>query len=133
VWSVTSYGQLRREALAAERWNRLHPSQPARQPYIKSALDGAEGPIIAVTDYMKMVPDQLSPWLGDRLLSLGTDGFGRSDNREFLRRHFEVDANSIAAAALARLAREGKFESVRAQSAFQELNIDTEAIDPAVA
>jgi pyruvate dehydrogenase E1 component len=82
---------------------------------------------------MKMVPHQLSPWLGDRLLSLGTDGFGRSDNREFLRRHFEVDANSIAAAALSRLVREGKFEPVRAQSAFQELNIDSEAIDPAVA
>ena len=133
VWSVTSYSQLRREALGTERWNRLHPSEPARRPNIQAALDGAQGPIIAATDYMKMVPDQLSPWLGDRLLSLGTDGFGRSDSREFLRRHFEVDRNSIAAAALSRLAREGKFDPAQAHSAFQELNVDTEAIDPAVA
>jgi pyruvate dehydrogenase E1 component len=131
VWSVTSYNELRREALAIERWNRLHPSQPEKKPYILTALNGAKGPIIAATDYMKIVPHQLAPWLQDRLESLGTDGFGRSDNRQHLRRHFEVNAESIAAAALARLARDHKFDVGRAQQAFAELGVDTEKIDPA--
>jgi pyruvate dehydrogenase E1 component len=131
VWSVTSYNELRREALATDRWNRLHPSQPEKKPYILTALNGARGPIIAATDYMKIVPHQLAPWLGDRLESLGTDGFGRSDNRQHLRRHFEVNAESIAAAALARLARDRKFDAGRAQQAFAELGVDTEKIDPA--
>jgi len=133
VWSVTSYNELRRDALAVERWNRLHPAEPQQQPYILRALAGAEGPIIAATDYMKAVPDQLAPWLLNRLVSLGTDGFGRSDNREHLRRHFEINAESIAAAALSRLAREGKFDAQRAQQAFQDLGVDTEKIDPALA
>jgi pyruvate dehydrogenase E1 component len=131
VWSVTSYNELRRDALAVERWNRLHPSQQAKQPYILSALDGAMGPIVAATDFMKVVPDQLAPWLLDRLVSLGTDGFGRSDNREYLRRHFEVSAESIAAAALSRLARDGKFDVKKAEKAFAELGVDTERSDPA--
>jgi pyruvate dehydrogenase E1 component len=130
VWSVTSYNQLRREAIATERWNRLHPAEPERRPYILTALDGAEGPIVAATDYMKAVPDQLAPWLAGRLLTLGTDGFGRSDNREYLRRHFEVNAESIAAAALSRLARESNFDVGRTEKAFQELGVDAEKIDP---
>ncbi len=133
VWSVTSYNELRRDALAVERWNRLHPAEPQKQPYILDVLKGEAGPIIAATDYMKAVPDQLAPWLTNRLTSLGTDGFGRSDNREHLRRHFEVNAESIAAAALSRLAREGKFDAARAQNAFTELGVDTEKIDPAIA
>jgi pyruvate dehydrogenase E1 component len=131
VWSVTSYNELRRDALAIERWNRLHPSQKAKQPYIVSALEGVSGPIIAATDYMKVVPDQLAPWLSERLVSLGTDGFGRSDNREYLRRHFEVSAESIAAATLSRLARDGKFDIKKAEKAFAELGVDTERGDPA--
>jgi pyruvate dehydrogenase E1 component len=131
VWSVTSYNELRRDALAVERWNRLHPSQEAKQPYILSALANADGPIIAATDYIKVVPDQLAPWLPDRLVSLGTDGFGRSDNREHLRRHFEVSAESIVAATLSRLAREGKFDAKQVENAFAELGIDTERGDPA--
>ena len=131
VWSVTSYNELRRDALAVERWNRLHPSQQAKQPYILGALDGAVGPIVAATDFMKVVPDQLAPWLLDRLVSLGTDGFGRSDNREYLRRHFEVSAESIAAATLSRLARDGKFDVKKAEEAFAELGVDTERSDPA--
>jgi pyruvate dehydrogenase E1 component len=131
VWSVTSYNELRREALGVERWNRLHPSQPEKVPYILQALQGAEGPIIAASDYMKVVPDQLAPWLSSRLVSLGTDGFGRSDNREYLRRHFEVNAESIVAATLSRLAREGKFDQARAQQAFGELTVDPETADPA--
>jgi len=130
VWSVTSYNELRRDALAAERWNRLHPDQPPRVPYIVEALQGAEGPIVAATDYMKVVADQVAPWLPGRMETLGTDGFGRSDNREHLRRHFEVNAESIATAALSRLARCGRFDMAKAQAAFGELGVDTEKIDP---
>jgi pyruvate dehydrogenase E1 component len=131
LWSVTSYNQLRREALATERWNRLHPAEPEKRPYILTALEGSEGPIVAATDYMKVVPDQLAPWLTGRLVTLGTDGFGRSENREYLRRHFEVNAESIAGAALSRLAREGKFDAARARQAFEELGVNTEKVDPA--
>jgi pyruvate dehydrogenase E1 component len=131
VWSVTSYNQLRRDALATERWNRLHPAEPEKRPHILTALEGAEGPIVAASDYMKVVPDQLSPWLTGRLVTLGTDGFGRSDNREHLRRHFEVNAESIACAALSRLARDGKFDVEKARAAFEELGVSTEKVDPA--
>jgi pyruvate dehydrogenase E1 component len=124
VWSVTSYIELRRDALRAARWNRLHPGEPERRPYLLATLDGEEGPIIAATDYMKIVPDQIAPWLPDRLFSLGTDGFGRSDNRQRLRRFFEVSAEHIAAAALSRLSRERKFDPVRLNQAFAELDID---------
>jgi pyruvate dehydrogenase E1 component len=130
VWSVTSYNELRRDALAAERWNRLHPDQTARVPYIVEAIQGAEGPIVAATDYMKVVADQVAPWLPGRMETLGTDGFGRSDNREYLRRHFEVNAESIATAALSRLARDGRFDMEKAKAAFGELGVDTEKIDP---
>jgi pyruvate dehydrogenase E1 component len=130
VWSVTSYNELRRDALAAERWNRLHPDQAPRVPYIVEALQGAEGPIVAATDYMKVVADQVAPWLPGRMETLGTDGFGRSDNREYLRRHFEVNAESIATAALSRLARDGRFDMEKAKAAFGELGVDTEKIDP---
>ncbi|MBZ5723707.1 MAG: pyruvate dehydrogenase (acetyl-transferring), homodimeric type [Acidobacteriia bacterium] len=131
VWSVTSYNELRREALRVERWNRLHPDQPAQTPHIVQALAGAEGPIVAATDYMKVVADQVAPWLAGRMVTLGTDGFGRSDNREYLRRHFEINAESIAAAALSRLSREGVFDVAKARAAFAELGVDSEKIDPA--
>ncbi len=131
VWSVTSYNELRREALGVDRWNRLHPDQPARTPYIVEALNGADGPVVAATDYMKVVADQVAPWLPGRMVTLGTDGFGRSDNREYLRKHFEINAESIAAAALSRLARDGKFDTGKARAAFAELGCDTEKMDPA--
>jgi len=130
VWSVTSYNELRRDALEAERWNRLHPGQAPRVPYIVEAIQGAEGPIVAATDYMKVVADQVAPWLPGRMETLGTDGFGRSDNREHLRRHFEVNAESIATASLSRLARDGRFDMEKAKAAFGELGVDTEKIDP---
>jgi pyruvate dehydrogenase E1 component len=133
VWSATSYNQLRRDALEVERWNRLHPSRPARRPYLLEALEGAQGPCIAASDYMKIVPDQIAPWLAGRLVSLGTDGFGRSDNRQHLRRHFEVNAEAIAAATLASLAREGAFDAARAARAITELGLDPERGDPALA
>ncbi len=131
VWSVTSYNELRREALACDRWNRLHPAEKSKTPYILATLEKAEGPIVAASDYMKAIPDQLAPWLGTRLVTLGTDGFGRSDNREHLRRHFEVNAESIATSALSRLARDGKFDPKKAQKAFTDLGVNTEKGDPA--
>jgi pyruvate dehydrogenase E1 component len=131
VWSVTSYNELRREALSVERWNRLHPSEPERKSYLQKSLADAQGPIIAASDYMKVVPDQVAPWLPARLVTLGTDGFGRSDNREYLRRHFEVNAESIVGATLTKLARDGKFKPKAAQKALAELGLDVEAADPA--
>ena len=125
VWSVTSYNELRRDALRTERWNRLHPGEPERKSFIQQMLDSTEGPIIAASDYMKIVPDQLSPWLGGRLVSLGTDGFGRSDNREHLRKHFEVDAKSIVVATLSQLARDGKFSAKKAAQAIEEYSAST--------
>jgi pyruvate dehydrogenase E1 component len=131
VWSVTSYNELRRDALAVERWNRLHPAEKERQSYLQKMLAGTQGPIIAASDYMKVLPDQLSPWLTNRLVSLGTDGFGRSDNREHLRSHFEINAESIVGATLSKLSREGKFKPKQAQKALAELGLNIEAKDPA--
>jgi pyruvate dehydrogenase E1 component len=130
VWSVTSYNELRRDALEVERWNRLHPGEPERKSFVQEALAGTEGPIIASTDYMKAVVDQIAPWLTGRLVALGTDGFGRSENREHLRKHFENGAEAIAAAALSRLAREGKFAKSRATAAISELGLNPESPDP---
>ncbi len=131
VWSVTSYNELRRDALAVERWNRLHPAEKERQSYLQTTLTGTQGPIIAASDYMKVLPDQLSPWLTNRLVSLGTDGFGRSDNREHLRSHFEINAESIVGATLSKLSREGKYKPKQAQKALAELGLNVEASDPA--
>lgn len=133
VWSVTSYNELRRDALRVERWNRLHPAEAEQKPYIVQALEKNDGPIIASTDYMKIVPDQLAPWLNGRLVSLGTDGFGRSDNREYLRKHFEINAASIVAATLSKLARDGKFNAKKAAQAIADLGLNPETIDPAIA
>jgi pyruvate dehydrogenase E1 component len=133
VWSATSYSQLRREALHTERWNRLHPAEPAKKPFVQTLLESTTGPIIAASDYMKIVQDQIAPWLPGRYLSLGTDGFGRSDNRKYLRAHFEVDAASIAGAALSRLARDGKFDAKKAAKALTDLGLDPEKIDAAIA
>jgi pyruvate dehydrogenase E1 component len=130
VWSITSYNELRRDALDVERWNRLHPTEPERKPYLTQTLEGVEGPIIASSDYMKVVADQIAPWLPGRLVTLGTDGFGRSENREHLRKHFENGAEAIAAAALARLARDGKLDKERAKAAILELGLDPESPDP---
>ena len=131
VWSVTSYNELRREALAVERWNRLHPASKPKIPYIAQVLEGVAGPIVAATDYMKAVPDQLAPWLPGRLHSLGTDGFGRSENREHLRRFFEISAEAIAQATLSALARNAAIDPKRAEAAISELGLDAEKQDPA--
>jgi pyruvate dehydrogenase E1 component len=130
VWSVTSYNELRREGLAVDRWNRLHPTEAPRVPYIVKALEGAAGPVIASSDYIKAVPDQLTPWLGGRLHTLGTDGFGRSENREHLRRFFEISAEAMAQATLSALARAGQIDAQRAAAAITELGFDREKPDP---
>jgi pyruvate dehydrogenase E1 component len=130
VWSVTSYNELRREGLAVDRWNRLHPTEIPRVPHIARLFEGEPGPIIASSDYMKAWPDQLSPWLGSRLHTLGTDGFGRSENREHLRHFFETSAEAIAQATLSTLAREGKLDPERAKAAIAELGFDSETADP---
>jgi pyruvate dehydrogenase E1 component len=131
VWSVTSYSELRRDALAVDRWNWLHPAEPERRPYLQAALSDAQGPIVAASDYMKAVAGQIAPWLPGRLVSLGTDGFGRSENREHLRKFFEVNAACIAAATLSRLSREGQFSPQRARQALADLGVDPEAANPA--
>ncbi|MCL4839400.1 MAG: pyruvate dehydrogenase (acetyl-transferring), homodimeric type, partial [Thermoanaerobaculia bacterium] len=131
VWSATSYKELRREALACERWNRLHPDEEPRVPYVTRALAGARGPVIAVSDYLKLVPEQVARWVPGGLVPLGTDGFGRSESRAALRRHFEVDAESIALAAVAALARRGEVEPALARRVRDELGLDPGKADPA--
>ena len=130
VWSVTSYQQLRNEALAVERWNRLHPDEPQRVPYLTRALASASGPVIATSDFMKSVPDMVGRWIGRPFVPLGTDGFGRSDTREALRRHFEVDAEHIVVATLSTLAQQGQVPAGVAARALQELGIDPDALEP---
>ena len=133
LYSATSYNELRRDCLEVERWNRLHPAEALRTSYLDQVLGGSSAPIIAASDYMKIVSDQIAPWLPGRLTSLGTDGFGRSDNRPHLRKHFEVDTAAIVAATLSRLARDGQFDAARAAAAIVELGMNPESIDPAQA
>jgi pyruvate dehydrogenase E1 component len=134
VWSVTSYKELRREALEVERWNMLHPAaRRPRKPYITKVLEKAEGPIVAASDYMKTLPDMIRPWIPGDLHALGADGFGRSDSREALRRHFEVDAESIAVGALYALSKQCKVEKEQVKKAIQDLGIDPEKVDPVAA
>jgi len=131
VWSVTSYNELRRDALACERWNRLHPTEAPRKPFLQQQMEHTQGPIIAASDYMKVLADQLAPWCAGRLLALGADGFGRSDSRNYLRRFFEIDAESIVCAALTQLARWNQFDPHRVAQAYHEFGIDPDKKDPA--
>jgi pyruvate dehydrogenase E1 component len=130
VYSAPSFGRLRRDALASERWNRLHPDQDPRTPYVRQVLGPDGGPIVAASDWMRAVPDMVSRWLPEGYSSLGTDGFGRSDTREALRAFFQIDPPAIAAAAMAELARCGQVTASRATKAIRELDIDPEAADP---
>ena len=130
VWSATSYKLLREDALSVERWNRLHPTEAPRTPYVTDQLGGADGPIVAVTDYMKAVPDQVARFVPQPFLPLGTDGFGYSDTRAALRRHFEVDAAHIVVAALDGLAMQGKVAGDVVDKAIRLYGLDPEAADP---
>ena len=132
VWSATSYKELRRDALDAERWNMLHPTETPRKPYIVNLLEKETGPFIAASDYLKSVPDQVARWVPGGLFSLGTDGYGRSETREALRRFFEVDAESIVIAALHQLARRGEIKPAVAAKAIKELKVDPEKANPLI-
>jgi pyruvate dehydrogenase E1 component len=130
VWSAPSYQQLRAEALEVERWNRLHPEEAPRTPYVSSQLEGAEGPVVAVSDSMKAVPDQVARWVPQPYVSLGTDGFGRSDMRDVLRRFFEVDAEHVVVATLSALARMGEVKPEAVTEAIKKYEIDPERPSP---
>ena len=130
VWSVTSYKQLYNDGLDTDRWNRLHPAEKARVPYITECLADAPGVLIAATDYLKALPDMVSKWMPRRLVALGTDGFGRSESRASLRNFFEVDARFITLATLVELFHEGKVQASVVQKAIKELGINTEKPNP---
>ncbi len=130
VWGVTSYQQLRSDALACERENRLHPEAPERIPYLVQALEGVQGPFITASDYMKSLGDLVARWVPGRMVPLGTDGFGMSDTREALRRHFEVDAESIVIGALDALRLEGKLSGADVAKAIRDLGVDPEKVAP---
>jgi len=132
VWSVTSYGQLRRDGLEVERWNLLHPTQSPRRAYLHQCLDSTEGVIVAASDYMKSLPDSVARWSPRPIVSLGTDGFGRSDSRQALRDFFEVDARYIVVATLGALAREGVVAAEQVEQAIVDLEIDPAKANPMV-
>jgi pyruvate dehydrogenase E1 component len=130
VWSATSYKLLRNDALKAERWNMLHPTDPPKKPYLRTLLEKEQGVFVAVSDNMKIVADQIAPWVPGGLTTLGTDGFGRSDTRERLRRFFEVDAEFTVVATLHALAQKGGLEPKVVAKAIKELGVNPEKIFP---
>jgi pyruvate dehydrogenase E1 component len=130
VWSVTSYKELRREAIDVERWNLLHPAEKPRQTYVEHQLSKEPGVFVAASDYLRSVPEMIERWVPGGLYVLGTDGFGRSESRKDLRRFFEVDAESIAVAALYQLMKKGEVKPAQVQKAIQELGIDPEKANP---
>jgi pyruvate dehydrogenase E1 component len=131
VWSVTSYKELYRDANDCERWNMLHPGESPRVPFVTETLKDAPGPFVAASDYMKVLPESLSKWVPGQLVALGTDGFGRSENRAALRDFFEVDAKHIVLATIGALAREQKISLEAAKQAVIDLGIDAEKPNPA--
>ena len=130
LWSATSYKRLREEALDAERWNRLHPREAPRTPEVTAKLARSFGPIVAVSDYLTLVPDQVSRWAPRPLWVLGTDGYGRSDTRRALRRFFEVDAAHVTIAVLAGLVAAGELDTAVIGDAIQRFGVDPEATNP---
>jgi pyruvate dehydrogenase E1 component len=132
VWSVTSYKELYREANECERWNMLHPGQQAKVPFITQTLKDAPGVFVAASDYMKVLPESICQWVPRRLVSLGTDGFGRSENRAALRDFFEVDAKHIVLATLNALARDKQIQPDVLQKALKDLGINPDKPNPAI-
>jgi pyruvate dehydrogenase E1 component len=130
VWSAPSFNELRRDGLAVERWNRLHPEKSPRTSYVERCLAGTEGPVVAATDYMQSFADQIRNWVPRRYVVLGTDGYGRSDSRSALRHFFEVDRYHVAATALKALADEGTVEPAVVTEAFRKYQIDPDSPDP---
>jgi len=132
LWSATSYKALREQAMECERWNRLHPTEPGRIPRVTELLESTRGPVVAVTDFMRCVPDQISRWIpaGRRYTSLGTDGFGRSDTRDALRHFFETDAAHLVVAVLSELARDSQVGADTVSSAITHYGISPDAPVP---
>ena len=130
VWSVTSYTELRREALQIDRWNRLHPLEEPHHSWLEQQLGDSDAPIIAASDWVATLPDLVGRWLPGPLTALGTDGFGRSDTREALRDFFEVDANHIVWSALSALSRRDEIDGDTLLAAQARLGIDPNRIDP---
>jgi len=128
IYSATSYGELRREGLACDRHNRLHPTEPVQKPWVETVLSEAL-PTVAVSDNMAAVPDMIRQWVNGPYTVLGTDGFGRSDTREALRRFFEIDGAAIALAALSSLVREGHLEAKVYETAQKNFGVSTERTD----
>ncbi len=130
VWSVTSYSELRRDAMACQHHNDLHPGETAKQSYLESVLDGVSGPFISTSDNVRLVADQIREWIPGEYIVLGTDGFGRSETRPELRRHFRIDAESTAYAALQGMARMGAFDAGKLAGVIKDLGLDPEAVFP---
>ncbi len=130
VWSATSYKLLRNDALKTDRWNRLHPDEPPKKSYVESLLAEEKGVFVAVSDNLKLVPDQIAPWVPGGLVTLGTDGFGRSDTRQRLRRFFEVDAESTVIATLHALSEKGQLDKRIVSKAIEDLGLDPEKTHP---
>jgi len=131
VWSVTSFTELARDGAATERWNRLHPEEEPRLSFVERQLARRQGPAVAVTDYVRAYGEQIRPLVRDSYRVLGTDGFGRSDGREQLRRFFEVDRSHVCVAALSALADDGEIERSRVAEAIRKYGIDPEKPAPA--
>jgi pyruvate dehydrogenase E1 component len=132
VWSVTSYTQLYRDGHACERWNMLHPAEPPRVPYVTQCLKDAPGVFIAASDYCKVLPDSIDRWMPRRIRSLGTDGFGRSEDRAALREFFEVDGRFVAVATLSELLEDGQIDATVVQQAIKDLGINPDKPNPAI-
>jgi pyruvate dehydrogenase E1 component len=130
VWSVTSYKALYTDGNEVERWNRLHPAETPRVPYVTQCLGNAPGVLVAASDYLKTLPNMVSKWMPRRLGSLGTDGFGRSEGRASLREFFEVDARFIAIAVLHELFVDGKVERAALDKAIKDLGINPDKPNP---
>jgi pyruvate dehydrogenase E1 component len=130
VWSATSYKRLRNETLAAKRWNMLHPTAEPRKSYLETVLEKEHGVFVSVSDNMKIVADQIAPWVPGGLTTLGTDGFGRSDTRDNLRRFFEVDAEMTVIATLYALSQKGELDPKVVEKAIRELKVDPEKAFP---
>ena len=130
VWSVTSFNELRRDGLAVERYNSMHPEKKAKESYVSMQLKDRQGPVIAATDYMRLFADQIRPYVSNRYITLGTDGYGRSDTRERLRHFFEVDAKYIVLAALNALVAEGSIDKSTVVDAIKRYNINPDKLDP---
>jgi pyruvate dehydrogenase E1 component len=130
VWSITSYKELYKDGNACARWNMLHPGAEQRDPFVASQLKGAEGVLVAASDYVKALPESISQWMPRPLIALGTDGYGRSESRASLRDFFEVDAKHIVLATLTGLLREGKIKAAEVTKAIADLGINSGKADP---